>query len=109
MLGIHLPKLSAYDPFTGSEGAIDPLGLYTIADRLAMRLVPGTRERMSHPRFLTAMAVGATLTRDLNEDDLALDGQSEPYIVYEWHVVEGVVRSKGDDPRSNRGRTALSN
>ena len=97
MTGIHFPKLSEYDPFKGAEGALDPLGLYTIADRLAMRLIPGIRERMSHPRFLTAMAVGTVLTRDFDEDFLAADGQSEPYMVYEWHVVEGLVRSRGED------------
>ena len=99
MLGIIFPKLSEYDPFKGAEGALDPLGLYTIADRLAMHLVPGIRERMSHPRFLTAMAVGTVLTRNFDEDFLASDGQSEPYLVYEWHMVEGIVRSRGDDSR----------
>ena len=99
MLGIHFPKLSGYDPFKGAEGALDPLGLYTIADRLAMRLVPGIRERMTHPRFLTAMAVGTVLTRNFDEDFLASDGQSEPYMVYEWHMVEGIVRSRSDDSR----------
>ena len=69
MIGINLPKLSEYDPIRSAEGAIDPLGLYTIADRLAIRLVPGIRERMSHPRFLTAMTVGTVILRDYDEDD----------------------------------------
>ena len=97
MTGIHLPKLSEYDPVTSAEGALDPLGLYAIADNLAVRLVPGIRERMSHPRFLTAIAVGNVITRQYDEDVLAVDDQSLPYLVYEWHVVEGIVRTRGDD------------
>jgi len=97
MTGIHLPKLSEYDPATSAEGALDPLGLYAIADSLAVRLVPGIRERMSHPRFLTAIAVGNVITRLYDDDAIAADGQSQPYLVYEWHVVEGIVRTRGDD------------
>lgn len=76
MTGFHLPKLSEYDPVTSAEGALDPLGLYAIADSLAVRLVPGIRERMSHPRFLTAIAVGNVITRLYDDDVLAADGQS---------------------------------
>lgn len=96
--GIVLPTLTEYDPVTHSEGALDPLGLYAIADSLATKLVPGVRQRMSHPRFLTAMAAGAFVTRDFEDDEVATDGQSEPWMVYEWYVVEGLVRSKGGDP-----------
>ena len=98
MKSINLPKLSEYDPVTSAEGALDPLGLYSIADRLALRLVPGIRERMQHPRFLTAMAVGSLFTKLFDEDAIAADGISEPYLVYEWHMVEGSVRTRGDDP-----------
>ena len=56
MDSIQLPNLSDYDPIKSAEGALDPLGLYAIADNLAIKLVPGIRERMSHPRFLTAIA-----------------------------------------------------
>jgi len=98
MIGIQLPRLSEYDPFKGAEGTLDPIGLYNIADRLATRLIPGIRERMSHPRFLTAMTVGFFLVQNFDEDYLAADGQSEPYLVYEWHVVEGIIRSRGSDP-----------
>ena len=99
MTGITLPKLSGYDPIQSAEGAIDPLGLYTIADRLALRLIPGIRERMSHPRFLTAMAVGSVILRDYDDDAMCVDGQSEPYLVYEWYAVEGMVKNRGDDPK----------
>ena len=97
MKGIQLPYLTDYDPMKSAEGALDPLGLYAIADNLAVKLVPGVRERMSHPRFLTAIAVGAAINRDLDEELLAADGQSEPYMVYEWHAVEGLVRKRAED------------
>lgn len=84
---LRIPFLSEYDPATSAEGALDPLGLYAIADSLARRLVPGVRERMSRPRFLTTMAVGAFLTRGFDEGIVAKDGESEPSMVYEWHVV----------------------
>lgn len=102
MNNIHLPKLSEYDPVMSAEGALDPLGLYAIADSLAVRLVPGIRERMSHPRFLTAIAAGNIITQHYEEDELAADNQSQPYLVYEWYAVEGLVRSRGDDPHLNR-------
>ena len=97
MTGIQLPNLTDYDPINSAEGALDPLGLYSIADNLAIKLVPGIRERMSHPRFLTAIAVGAAINHDFEEDFLAADGQSEPYMVYEWHAVEGLFRKWGDN------------
>ncbi len=35
----YLPSLSAYQTLENSQGTFDPLGLYSIDDRLAMRLV----------------------------------------------------------------------
>jgi len=35
------PFLTSYDPPGTSEGTFDPLGLYQIADQLAMQLVTG--------------------------------------------------------------------
>ncbi len=99
MAGINMPVLSEYDPATSAEGALDPLGLYAIADSLAVELCPGLRERMSHPRYLTLMALGSVINRGFEEGTLAADGQSEPYLVFEWHAVEGLVRSRGDDPK----------
>ena len=45
-----LPFLTSYDPPGTSEGTLDPLGLYQIADRLAVQLVPAVRERMQRIR-----------------------------------------------------------
>ena len=57
-----LPFLTTYDPPGSSEGTLDPLGLYQIADQLGVMLVPAVRERMQRIRFLTAMAVGSIVT-----------------------------------------------
>jgi hypothetical protein len=70
--------------------------LYQIADQLAVQLVPAVRERMQRIRFLTAMAVGALVTEGLQDDPRHRD--ASPYLVWEWLVVEALIRSMGDDP-----------
>ncbi len=82
----NLPFLTSYDPPGTSEGALDPLGLYQIADQLAIALVPAVRERMQRIRFLTAIAVGAPVTAGLEEDTRQRD--ASPNLVWEWLVVE---------------------
>jgi len=91
--GLLLPLLSEYDPRTTSEGTLDPLGLYTIADALGRLLVPGVRERQSRVRLLTAYAASLLLSREFEPEEMAVDGVSEPWIVFEWHLIEGLVRS----------------
>lgn len=92
---LPLPRLTEADPIAAGEGSLDPLGLYAVADALGVRLVPGVRERQHHPRFLTAMAVSRAVCDGL-EDDVAKDGVSQPWQVFEWHVVEGLVRTVRD-------------
>lgn len=87
------PFLTEYDPKVSSDGSIDPLGLYPIADRLATKLIPGFRERMRHPRFLTIMTVGAAICSNFDTDEIAADKTSEPWMVYEWYVVSAMVRT----------------
>mgnify|MGYP003288375613 CR=1 FL=1 len=89
-----LPFLTSYDPAGTSEGTLDPLGLYQIADQLAVQLVPAVRERMQRIRFLTAMAVGALITEDLPDNPEVRD--ASPYLVWEWLVVEALMRAKAD-------------
>lgn len=89
------PFLTSYDPPGASEGTLDPLGLYQIADQLAVQLVPAVRERMQRIRFLTAMAVGALATQDL--EDRPGERDASPYLVWEWLVVEAFIRELGDD------------
>ena len=90
------PFLTSYDPSGTSEGTLDPLGLYQIADQLAIQLVPAVRERMQRIRFLTAMAVGALVTEDLADDPRQRD--ASPYLVWEWLIVEALIRDMGDNP-----------
>jgi len=68
-----------------------PLGLYMIADQLATKLVPAVRERMLRIRFLTAITVGALVTEDLEPNERYPD--LPPFLVWEWLVVEAMVRS----------------
>lgn len=93
-----MPLLSAWDPAANTEGTIDPLGLYFIADALGVKMIPGVRERMRHPRFLTLTAVSAAICSEFDEETVAADQVSPAWQVFEWHVVEGLVRGiKGDE------------
>ncbi len=87
-----LPFLTLLDPETETEGALDPLGLSAIGDRLAEEILPGLRARMSRPRFLTAVAVSAAVCDGL-EDRVAGDHVTPAYLVFEWLLVEGFVRA----------------
>jgi hypothetical protein len=89
------PFLTSYDPPGTSEGSLDPLGLYQIADQLATQLVPAVRERMQRVRFLTAMAVGALVCEGLDDDPEQRD--ASPYLVWEWLVVQALIRGAGDE------------
>ena len=91
-----LPFLTTYDPPGTSEGSLDPLGLYQIADQLAVQLVPAVRERMQRIRFLTAMAVGSLVTEGLEDDPRLRD--ASPYLAWEWLVVEALIRERRSDP-----------
>lgn len=93
---MHMPLLSESDPKETSEGSLDPLGLYPLADDLGLKLVPGVRERQSHPRFLTTIAVSAAICQDFDEDVVAKDGTSEPWLIFEWLLAEGLVRRAED-------------
>jgi len=97
-LEITAPYLTQADPVSLSEGSLDPLGLYVIADRLALTLVPGFRERMSKPGFFKAIAAGSHICSQFNSE-YASDGISPAYLVYEWHVVQALIKTFiNDDP-----------
>ena len=95
---VSLPFISSYDPPGSSEGALDPLGLYQIAEQLAVLLVPAVRERMQRIRFLPAMAVGAMVTEGLEDDPRNRD--ASPYLVWEWLLVEAITRNMRNDPEN---------
>jgi hypothetical protein len=90
-MAVVFPFLTAADPLGTSEGSLDPLGLYQIADLLGTELVPAVRQRMLRVRFLSAMAVGAFVTEGLEADPRYRE--AAPYLVWEWHVVEAIVRT----------------
>ena len=64
-----------------------------------MKLVPGVRERMIRIRFLTAMAVGALVTEGLQPNPRHLE--TPAFLVWEWLVVEAIMRVFIDDPEQN--------
>ena len=100
---MNLPILTLPDDKFSGEGALDPLGVATISDRLAEMILPGLRARMSRPRFLTVMAVCAAVC-DRIEDQVAKDGTTPAYVVFEWLVVEGFARgATRDDTRYTPG------
>jgi hypothetical protein len=107
-----LPFLTSYDPIGTGEGSLDPLGLYQIADQLAVQLVPAVRERMQRIRFLTAITLGSLVTEEIEDNPQNRD--SSPSLVWEWLVVEAIVRACGDGdtplgvPGTSVTRRALS-
>jgi hypothetical protein len=90
-MSLSAPLLSAFDPEVSSEGGVDPFSLSATYERLAERIFPFLTVRMSRPRFLTAMAVGAEVCREFG-DQLAADGKTPPWLVFEWHVIEALLR-----------------
>jgi hypothetical protein len=92
-LAAPLPFLTEADPDRAQEGSIDPLGLATLADRLADQIAPDVTARMSRIRFLTAIAVGTTITEELGSET-ASDGRTPAYLAYEWLVVESLARRR---------------
>lgn len=91
---LKAPFSSEFDPSEEAEGSIDPLGLQPGYDRLADRLLPAVTVRMGHPRFLTAMALGACVCEGWDLDATAADEITPPWLVWEWFVVEAFVRAE---------------
>ena len=92
------PYLSEYDESTTSEGSLDPLGLYPISDQLATKLVPGFRQRMLHPRYLTTIAAGMVICSEFDEDIVASDDRTEPWQIFEWYAVHALyAKYRTDD------------
>ncbi|MGV9736793.1 hypothetical protein ACWDT5_22160 [Rhodococcus aetherivorans] len=96
----QLPHFSQYDPGAEGEGSLDPLGLGSVAERIAHHLVPALRARMAQPRFVTLAGVGAFACQQL-VDVVSSDGKTRPDIAFEWILVEALVRHA--DPDAIRG------
>jgi hypothetical protein len=90
-----LPFLTAFDPPQQAEGSLDPLGLYSVADALGVRLAPGVRERQSTPRYLTLALVGYTVCQGALQD-LAAAKRLPAWLVFEWLVVLALVKQLRD-------------
>ncbi|MFT4088753.1 MAG: hypothetical protein QM658_16685, partial [Gordonia sp. (in: high G+C Gram-positive bacteria)] len=63
-----------------------------IGDRLAERIAPGVRARMSNPRFVTVATIGALACAPLAK--VRADDGTTYDIAYEWLVVEALVRRR---------------
>lgn len=112
---LRAPFNSEFDPSEEAEGSSDPLGLFPGYERLADRLLPAVTVRMGHPRFVTAIAIGARICDDWDADEVAADGLTPPWLVWEWFVVEAFVRAEDSSsamsgiPGSQKVRRALRN
>ena len=92
-----LPFQTAFDPPQQAEGSLDPLGLYSIADALGVRLAPGVRERQSKPRYLTLALVGSAICQAM--DDAGSSQRLPAWLVYEWVVVMALVQQLRGTPQ----------
>lgn len=92
-----LPFQTAFDPPQQAEGSLDPLGLYSIADALGVRLAPGVRERQSKPRYLTLALVGFAICHGM--DETSYPQRLPAWLVYEWLVVMALVKQLQGTPQ----------
>jgi hypothetical protein len=69
-----------------------PPGLCPIADPLAVQLVPAVRERIQRLRLLTVMAIGALVTKGLEDPE---HRYASPGLVWQFPVVGPLVRKMG--------------
>lgn len=95
----QLPTLSKWDPETTGEGSLDPLGMGSIADRIADHLAPGVRARMRDPHFVARIALSAVVVQEFSHLR-STDGTTRADIAFEWNVLESMVRHQRDELRS---------
>jgi hypothetical protein len=96
-----MPYRTLPDPEVQGEGSIDPLGIATMADRLADWILPGMTARMWRPRFLTAIAATSIIVEPF-ENEPAADGISPAWLVLEWYYVEAMASLNESDARALR-------
>lgn len=92
-----LPFQTAFDPPQQAEGSLDPLGLYSIADALGVRLAPGVRERQSKPRYLTLALAGFAVCQGALQE-LGSQKRLPAWLVFEWLVVQSLVKRFAGTP-----------
>ncbi len=88
------PVISLADPLQESEGSVDPLSLQRTYERLADRVLPAVTVRMGRIRFVTAMCLGALVCQEYDDDAVASDGVTPPWLVFEWFVIEAFAREQ---------------
>lgn len=92
-----LPFQTAFDPPQQAEGSLDPLGLYSIADALGVRLAPGVRERQKKPRYLTLALAGFAVCQGVMQE-IGRQNNLPAWLVYEWLVVQSLVKQLAGTP-----------
>jgi hypothetical protein len=86
------PTLTAYDPPGTGEGSRDPLGLESLAGRLADTYLPAVTSRMQRIRALTVISVGAHVCQPFL-DEYTADDSAPAWLAFEWMWVEAIARS----------------
>jgi hypothetical protein len=99
---LPLPRASAYDPPFSDEGRLDPLGLGSIADRIADTYARPVRARMRRVRFLSVMSVGGLFIPELAGVEPAVAGDT-PDVAFERVVVECLARSSSSEMHLDSG------
>jgi len=94
-MATSLPSMTSYDPPGTSEGTPSIRGAVPDCGSVGGATVPAVRERMQRIRFFTAMAVGALVTEGLEDNPSQRD--ASPYLVWEWLIVEALMRKMRDD------------
>lgn len=69
-----------------------------VHERLAERILPHLDERMERPRFITALVVGARVCDEFGSDELAADGVTPPWLVFDWYAADALLRGTGSGP-----------
>lgn len=100
----QLPTLSKWDPGVTGEGSLDPLGMGSVADRLADHLAPGVRARMQRPHFVVLIAISAVVGQEFSRMRSA-DGTTRADVVFEWLVLEALARHQRDALQRYPGST----
>ena len=81
-----------------------------VSTEKAKPVTPWAKPAAAAPRFLTAIAVSLDLCSEFDDESIASDGVSEPWQVFEWYVVEGLVQSGSDYrgmPGSRKAEAAI--
>jgi hypothetical protein len=92
-----------YHPELQEEGAIDPLGLAQVAERLALHFLPGLLERQRRIRFLTAVCVGLRLKDEIEAQVPEELQKADYWEAFEWNVVSGLASQGREKARGVPG------